>query len=67
MTEQAAAASVAASKVIVQACAWVESRRAAQSAHPEHKARAVGRLKASGDQLAEAVEKYCVETQKAGA
>lgn len=48
----------AATKVLDKACTWVERRRAVQAAPQDQKAREVGRLKQSGDELAEAVEKY---------
>jgi len=50
--------SQAATKVIAKACDWVDQRRATQAAPEDQKARAAGRLKVSGNQLAEAVEKY---------
>lgn len=49
--------SKAATKVIAKACNWVDRRKAVQAALPEEKARAVGHLKQSGNELAEAVEK----------
>lgn len=49
--------SKAATKVIAKACSWVDRRKAVQAAAPEEKARAVGHLKQSGNELAEAVEK----------
>ena len=48
----------AATKVIAKACSWVEHRRAVQAAPQDQKARQVGRLNKSGDELAEAVEKF---------
>ncbi|TWI69035.1 hypothetical protein IP91_00100 [Pseudoduganella lurida] len=48
----------AATKVIAKACTWVDRRKAAQCAPVEEKARAAGKLKVSGNELAEAVEKY---------
>jgi hypothetical protein len=49
-------------KVLAKADAWVDCRRAVQCAPQDQKARAVGKLKVAGDQLAEAVE----ECRKAG-
>ena len=48
----------AATKVIAKACDWVDQRRNAQAAPADQKAREVGRLRQSGNELAEAVEKY---------
>lgn len=48
----------AATKVIATACNWVDSRRAVQAAPQDQKAREAGRLRKSGDELAQAVEKY---------
>jgi len=48
----------AASKLIVKACSWADQRRAVQSARMDQKPREIGRLNKSGDELAEAVEKY---------
>lgn len=48
----------AATKVIAKACNWVDQRRAVQAASQDQKARQTGRLNKSGDELAEAVEKY---------
>jgi hypothetical protein len=48
----------AASKLIVKACSWVDQRRVVQAAPQDQKARQVGRLNKSGDELAEAVEKF---------
>jgi hypothetical protein len=56
--------SKAATKVIAKACNWVDRRKAAQAALPEEKARAVGHLKQSGNELAEAVAKYRQAEQK---
>jgi hypothetical protein len=47
-----------ATKVIAKACHWVDQRKATQSAHAAEKVREGGRLKAIGDELAEAVKKY---------
>jgi len=47
-----------ATKVIAKACDWVDQRKATQAAPADEKARAAGLLKVSGNQLAEAVEKY---------
>ena len=55
--------SQAATKVIAKACSWVDQRKVTQTAPADQKARETGRLKASGYQLAEAVEQY----RKAGA
>ncbi len=55
----------AATKVIAKACDWVDQRRATQIASPAQKAREAGRLKESGNELAEAVEKYRA-TEQAG-
>jgi hypothetical protein len=49
--------SKAATKVIAKACNWADRRKAAQAAPLEEKARAIGHLKQSGNELAEAVEK----------
>lgn len=48
----------AATKVIAKACKWADSRKAVQVAPPEQKAREAGRYEQSGNELAEAVEKY---------
>ena len=48
----------AATKVIAKACNWVDRRRAVQAAPECDKAREVHRLRASGNELAEAVEKF---------
>lgn len=48
----------AATKVIATACTWVDRRRAVQAAPEGEKAREVGRLRQTGNELAEAVEKY---------
>lgn len=45
-------------KVVAKACKWADRRRAVQAAPKDQKAREVGRLNQSGDELAEAVEKY---------
>lgn len=50
--------SKAATKVIAKACNWADRRSAARAAPPDQKARAVGRYEVSGNELAEAVEKY---------
>lgn len=56
--DQLSPESTAATKVIAKACNWVDRRRAVQAASKDQKAREVGRLNQSGDELAEAVEKY---------
>ncbi|MGI4717234.1 MAG: hypothetical protein ACRYGO_07415 [Janthinobacterium lividum] len=56
--DQLSPENTAATKVIAKACSWVDRRRAVQAAPKEQKAREVGRLNRSGDELAEAVEKY---------
>lgn len=48
----------AATKVIAKACSWVDQRRNAQAAPADQKALEVGRLRQTGNELAEAVEKY---------
>lgn len=48
----------AATKVIAKACHWYDRRKAAQKAPPDQKAREAGRYEKSGQELAEAVEKY---------
>jgi len=48
----------AATKVIAKACSWVDQRRNAQAAPQDRKAREVSLLRESGNELAEAVEKY---------
>lgn len=48
----------AATKVIAKACSWVDQRRTAQAAPQDRKAREVSILRQSGNELAEAVEKY---------
>jgi len=48
----------AATKVIAKACNWADRRKAAQKAPEGERRRAHGRLVVSGDELAEAVEKY---------
>lgn len=50
--------SKAATKVIAKACTWYDRRRAVQAAPREQKAREAGRYEQSGNELAEAVEKY---------
>jgi hypothetical protein len=50
--------STAATKVIAKACHWYDRRQAVQTASRDQKARAVGRYEQSGNELAEAVEKY---------
>lgn len=45
------------SKVIAKACNWYDRRKAAQGAPRDRKAREAGRYEASGNELAEAVEK----------
>lgn len=50
--------SYAATKVIAKACKWADRRRAVQVAPKSQKAREAGRYEESGDELAEAVEKY---------
>lgn len=50
--------SKAASKLIVKACRRVDQHRAVLTAPEDQKARAMGRLRRSDDELAEAVEKY---------
>lgn len=47
-----------ATKVIAKACKWYDRRRAVQAAPHDQKAREAGRYKQSGNELAEAVEKY---------
>lgn len=48
----------AATKVIAKADVWVDRRKEVQSAPADQKARAVGKLRVAGDELAEAVEHY---------
>jgi len=48
----------AATKVIAKACSWADKRKAVQVAPPDEKARAAGRYEKSGEELADAVEKY---------
>lgn len=48
----------AATKVIVKACRRVDQHRAVLIAPEDQKAREMGRLRRSDDELAEAVEKY---------
>lgn len=55
----------AATKVLAKACNWADQRKAVQVAPPSEKARAAGRYKESGKELAEAVEKYRA-TEQAG-
>lgn len=45
-------------KVFAKACTWVDRRKDVQCAPQDEKARAVGKLKVAGNELAEAVEKY---------
>lgn len=47
-----------ATKVIATACTWAGCRKAVQIAPASEKAREVGRYKESGNELAQAVEKY---------
>lgn len=56
--EQVSPENTAMSKVVAKACTWVDRRRAVQAAPKDQKAREVGRLNKSGDELAEAVEKF---------
>jgi len=55
----------AATKVIAKACNWAARRKAVQIAPPGQQAREAGRYEASGNELAEAVEKY-QQSGKAG-
>lgn len=48
----------AATKVIAKACTWYDRRKAVTKAPPEQLAREAGRYEQSGNELAEAVEKY---------
>lgn len=48
----------AASKVVAKACSWYDRRQNVQIAPKSQKAREAGRYEKSGDELAEAVEKY---------
>lgn len=48
----------AASKVIAKAVTWADRRKSAQVAPRHDRTREVGRYEQSGDELAEAVEKY---------
>lgn len=63
MTPQDQDQDKAASKVIAKAVTWADRRKAAQVASRDVKAREVGRYEKSGDELAEAVEKYAKASQ----
>lgn len=47
-----------ATKVIAKACTWADRRKAVQIAPASEKAREAGRYEQSGNELAQAVEKY---------
>lgn len=55
--------SKAATKVIAKACSWADHRKDVQIAAADQKARALGRYRESGNELAEAVEKYRKEAR----
>lgn len=48
----------AATKVLAKACSWLDRRKALKEAPPDQIAREGGRYEKSGDELAQAVEKY---------
>lgn len=63
--ERIALNSTAATKVIAKACIWADRRKAVQVTPAKEQRRAQGRLEVSGEELAEAVEKYREGADKA--